>query len=193
MTKQFMFPRINQNAEPIFGVPNIKKIVFLDIDNVIESGNVDDKIDHDLKATASYLALKYHDDIYNRMRDNDIGASFYNWDDLAIGRLKKLLYETGSEVVIHSDYRIDTNLEEFKALFRIHGMDDYIIDKCGNYDSKIEAIKKYLENYKQIIENYIIFDDDDELAVFNNHFILVKDLLSYTNIKEAEKILEKVL
>ena len=178
------------------GVPSTKKIVFLDIDGVIASYYRDERLHHDLKATASYLALKYHNDIFLKTREWDIGASYYNWDDVAIGRLKKLSYETGSEIVVHSDFCIKTSLEQLKALFLIHGMDDYVVGKVDETaGSKLKSIKKYLEEYKSVIENYVIFDDNDEagLEKFGEHFILTRNLLTQKNIKDAEKILKKMI
>ena len=200
MTKDYAFLKASNDFIRLVddrlvpGVPNTKKIVFLDIDGVIDGYYTDERLRHDLTATANYLALKYHDDIYKTIRQNDLGAAYYNWNSVALGRLQQLLYETRSEIVLHSDYCFGNSLEQLKALFKLHGMDDYLIGKC-NDKPKLERIKDYLEEYKDIIENYVIFDDNDKahLEEFGEHFILTKNLLTNKNIKKAEKILEIVL
>ena len=129
MHKKEIFPKIyldhyDDTLEPYEG----KRIVFLDIGGVI-CDNCDEKYSHDLKRTAQYLAWKYHDDIYTKMYAVDVGLAYYDWNSLAIGRLKQFLFDQDAEVVVHSDWCLNTTLEELKALFRLHAMDEYIYDK----------------------------------------------------------------
>jgi len=53
-----------------------------------------------------------------------------------------------------------------------------------------KKIKKYLELHKDIIENYVIFDDDASVK-FDDHFVLTKKLLTQKNIKDAYKIFNR--
>lgn len=194
MNKKFMFPKHIYREDYFYDyddsleVEDKKRIVFLDIDGVI-CHNCFESSHHDLEKTAEYLAWKYHDDIYTKIRETDIGLAYYDWDNLAIGRLKQFLYESESEVVIHSDWCWNTDLEYLKALFRLHAMDDYIYDKCRRGDKK-EIIKEYLELHKDIIENYVIFEDNPAVQ-FDDHFVLTKKLLTQKNIKDAYKILDR--
>ena len=97
MNPNLMFPKIDRNlldyrqGEVIENDDADKmNIVFLDIDGVISpySGEVDR---HNLEGLSKYLAWKYHDDIYTRIRERDLGLAYYEWDLEALGRLKKLL------------------------------------------------------------------------------------------------------
>lgn len=200
MNPNFMFPRIDRNLldyreldyrqGKIIENDDADKmnIVFLDIDGVISpySGEIDR---HNLEGLSKYLAWKYHDDIYTRIRERDIGLAYYEWDLEALGKLKKFLNNIEAEVVIHSDWCWNTDLDYLKALFRLYSMDEYIYDKMQAGDKK-ENIKKYLELHKDIIENYVIFDDDASVQ-FDDHFVLTKKILTQKNIKDAYKIFDR--
>ena len=183
-----MFPKIDVNSEYKLGIPEKRIITFLDIEGVI-SKNTDKLYDHDLYKTREYLAQKYKDDIYLKIREVDIGHAFYDWDPICLGRLRNYLDKTESEIVIHSDWRIGNCLETMRALFKIHGMDEYILDVLPATKNKIEAIRDYLESENDNIENHVVIDDDDKLRVFGDHFVLVKKRLNSRNLKEAERIL----
>lgn len=169
-------------------LPDNKSIVFLDVDGVICPYGFSRRWDHNLENTAEYLAKKYNDDLYLRMPISDLGGAYYDWDLESLGKLKKLLDYTESEIVIHSDLRIWNDLESFKGMFRLYGMDEYVIDVCNPKLDKIETIEDYL-NKTPNIENYVIFDDNDELKVFGDNFIYTKNLLTDENIDAANKVL----
>lgn len=194
MNPTFMFSKANYEKNRMFDyddsleVDTRKKIVFLDIDGVISGFSGEIEL-HELKELSKYLAWKYHDDIYTKIRERDIGLAYYEWDLEALGRLKNFLNKTESDIVIHSDWCLNTNLDYLKALFRLYSMDEYIYDKMQRGDKK-ENIKKYLELHKDIIENYVIFDDDASVQ-FDDHFVLTKKLLTPKNIKDAYKILNR--
>lgn len=194
MNRKFMFSKYDYQKNRMFDYddtlePDCKhRIVFLDIDGVICYDSFE-KEQHNLDKLAEYLAWKYHDDIYTKMRSTDIGLAYYDWNNIAIGRLKQFLFEEEAEVVLHSDYCWDTNLDEIKALFRLHAMDDYIYDKLRRGEKK-EIIKEYLELNKDIIENYVIFEDNPDVQ-FDDHFVLTKKLLTPKNIKDAHEIINR--
>ena len=188
MNRNWLFPNYDSNGKRVIPIPDTKSIVFLDIDGVICPYCGDTRWHHNLKELAEYLKNKYKDDIYLKIPEPDLGGAFYDWDLEAIGKLKTILDETDSEVVIHSDLRIWNNLEYFKGLFKLHGMDEYVIDVCGPRLDKVKTVEEYLEKTDNI-ENYVILDDNDELAVFNGHFVLTYDKLNDNNVEEACKIL----
>ena len=189
MNKIFMFPSIDENGNYKLGIPDKKTVTFLDIDGVIN--NSDNLYYHDLYKTREYLAQKYKDDIYLKISEIDLGHAFYDWDPICLGRLRKYLDSTGSEIVISSDWRSGNDLEMMKALFRIHGMDEYILDVLSEKKEKIGAINEYLVKEKANIENYVVLDDNNELSVFKDHFVLVKKRVNSRNLKIAANILSK--
>lgn len=121
-----------------------KNIIFLDIDGVLQPYDQRKRFDHDLDKLVDYLCDKYNDPIYGEMDKYDVGAAYYDWDDVAVGILTKLIRVTASYVVIHSDWRMANNLVKLKALFRLYNLEDYVIAVCPQGDKK-EAIYEYIE------------------------------------------------
>ena len=189
MIKNLMFPKYDDNGCSRLVMPNTKSIVFLDFDGVIIPYNNDSRWYHDLKKLAIYLSKKYRNDIYLKVPEGDLGGAFFDWDLTALGRLRKILDETASEIVIHSDYRIFDTLEQLKAMFRLYGMDEYILDVCEKGPDKEEAIRNYLYQNSDNIENYVVLDDNPELDVFNDHFVLTNDYLKDEDVEKTLKIL----
>ncbi len=161
-----------------------KKILFLDIDGVIQPYNNNEHFNHDMDKCIEYLCDKYKDDIYKTMDKYDVCACFYNWDDSAIGYIKKFLYERNYYIVLSTGWREYNNFEQMKALFRIYDLDDRIVG-CIENGGKVRCIEKYLEDNKENIENYIIFDDQDFTLEFGERFILCYDYLKEYEYKQA--------
>lgn len=195
MIRRLSFPNYDDNGERIklYDINTMpKSIVFLDFDGVIIPNHSNSRWDHNLNELRNYLTKRYNDERFLKANPGNLGASYYDFDPLALGRLRKLLDDTYSEVVIHSDYRYNTKLEEFKLLFKIHGMDDYIIDVCNPKEEKDIAIKRYLSRNENDIESYVIFDDDIKInRGFGEHFILTDNVLTDENCKQARKVLER--
>ncbi len=169
---------------------NIKKnIVFLDIDGVLQPYGNKDRFNHDFNKTIDYLCEKYKDEIYKKIDPYDVCAVFYDWDDSAIGFLRKLLYETDSYIVFSTGWKDFNSFENLKALFRIYDLDERSIASCIKGD-KINAINKYLEDNKELINSYIIIDDKDFTKEFGEKYIKTVDFFNYENYKIAKTTLE---
>ena len=67
------------------------KVVFLDIDGVIQPYNNQFRFDHKLNETIDYLCEKYSDNIYRQIDIYDVCAAYYDWDEIAIAIIKKIL------------------------------------------------------------------------------------------------------
>lgn len=162
---------------------NKKNILFLDIDGVLQPYSSQKRFEHNLEETIEYVCDKYNDDIYKEISKYDVGAVFYDWDEIAIGILKKILLETNSYIVIHSNWRESKDIKKMKALFKIHDLDEYVVDSCehnGNGE-KIYFIKKYIEEHKQEINNYIIIDDDDMTLDLGGNFYQTNNILTLSD------------
>lgn len=188
MNKSFMFPKYDENGISRIAIPDIKSILFLDIDGVICPYSNDSRWCHDLRKLSLYLANKYKDDIYLKVPEGDLGGAFYDWDLMALARVKNILDITDSELVIHSDLRDWNDLDCFKALFKLYGMDEYVIDRCIPKFDKEVAIRKYLEENEDI-ENYVVIDDDNDLSVFKDNFVLTNNYINDKNVEDACKVL----
>lgn len=81
------------------------KIVFLDIDGVLQPYDSDNRfyeINAKTKKLVMELSEKYNID-YSQYSIYDILATYYDWNDDAISRLKHILSITSSKIIITSD------------------------------------------------------------------------------------------
>ena len=187
MHKSFGFIRDNRIKQD--DELNKKNIVFLDIDGVLQPYNNQYRFDHNMQETINYLCEQYNDEIYRQMDIYDVCAALYDWDDVAIGILTKMLRVTNSYIVVHSGWKEYNNLEQMKALFRLYNLEDYVIDVCDKGD-KVNVVNKYLEEHKDEINEYIVIDDEDMTTSFGHHFVKTSNHLTFKNYEHCVKILK---
>ena len=168
---------------------NKKRVVFLDIDGVLQPYSNQYRFDHNMQETIDYLCKKYNDEIYREIDIYDVCAAFYDWDDVAIGILTKILRVTNSYIVVHSGWKEYNNIKQLKALFRLYNLDDYVIDVCDKGD-KIRVVNKYLEEHTNEIEEYIVIDDEDMTFSFGYRFIRTYNFLNSKNYEHCVKVLK---
>ena len=153
------------------------KIIFLDIDGVLQPYDNDERFEHNLEETVKEVAEKYHDEIYAAMDPYDVAAVYYDWDDNAVGLLKACLDETNAKIVISSGWREFNNEENLKALFKIHKLDSYITDVLPG-GRKETVITDYLKDNSGLIEGYAVLDDCNMLSSFGPHMVRTYDKLT---------------
>ncbi|MEM7495666.1 MAG: HAD domain-containing protein [Myxococcota bacterium] len=143
----------------------MKKIIFLDIDGVLQPGYKQDRFEHDLKADKEALAAQ--DPRYESVGRYDLGAVRYDWNKQAVERLRCLCEQTQAQIVISSAWRETKSLEQLQLLFRLHGLDSYVIDKTVDderpytkteYTRRDAQIKLYLDQHKDI-DAFVVIDD----------------------------------
>ena len=79
------------------------KIVFLDIDGVIQPYNAKKRFDY-VKDTSLLNTLEKKTKIDYRKYDiYDVYAAYYDWNKAALNRLKYTLEKTNSKIIISSD------------------------------------------------------------------------------------------
>lgn len=156
------------------------KIVFLDIDGVLQPYDHTERFNHDLQETVKEIAEKYSDKIYFTMDPYDVAAVYYDWDDKAVRLLSSCLDETNAKIVISSGWRDFNNEEQLKALFKIHALDRYITDVLPK-GIKEKVIKNYLQDHSESIEGYIVLDDYDMTSAFGPHMVTTYDSLTEGN------------
>lgn len=166
-----------------------KNIIFLDIDGVLQPYKNQDRFDHNMEDTVEFLCKKYNTDIYKKMDKYDVTAAFYDWDETAIGFLKKLIYETNSYIVFHTGWCEYNSFDKMVALMALYDIDNVCLDSCETGISKEEKIKRYLKAHKDEIENYVILDDENFSYHFGYHFICTKDFLKENQYELAKFIL----
>lgn len=165
-----------------------KNIIFLDIDGVIQPYDSQERFDHDLNKLVDYLCDKYNHSIYREMDKYDIGAAYYDWDDIAVGILTKLIRTTASYVVVHSDWRMTNDLAKLKALFQLYNLEDYIIDVCPKGE-KADAVTEYIEKNRGWIYRYVVIDDADMTANFGHCFVKTSDIINMNNYRQCVMVL----
>ena len=180
-----------------------KKIIFLDVDGVLNSS-------------------EYYKTRYQRLNTNCETRS-YPYDEFCpdcVLNLNKVTDATGAKIVISSTWRLGRELDELKTLFKEVGITGEVIDTTPHFRDmvgakytvprgceidhwlnehnfqrinwSIETQKEYAE--KSEIYNYVIFDDDSDM-LYNQreHFIKTsrKTGLDNTDVEKAIELLSK--
>ena len=165
------------------------KIIFLDIDGVLQPYDNTERFNHDLQETVKEVAEKYNDQIYFTMDPYDVAAVYYDWDDKAVRLLKSCLDETHAKTVISSGWRDFNNEEQLKALFKIHALDSYITDVLPK-GIKERVITDYLKDHSESIEGYVVLDDYNMTSAFGPHMVKTYDRLTEKNKTEMMDALQ---
>ena len=139
----------------------IRKVIFLDIDGVLQPGWLQNRFKHDLEVLKKELSCKYGAE-YQKLDIFDLGAVYYDWSKNAVNFLRKLCDGTGAKIVISSSWRRSRTLPDLKKLFHIHGLDQYIVDTTPDLgaEGRGAEIEFYLCEHPEI-ECFVILDDED--------------------------------
>jgi hypothetical protein len=137
----------------------LRKVIFLDIDGVLQPGYSQKRFDIDRIALRSELAVSVDNGIAH-LDEYDVAAVYCDWDKKAVERLNNLVDITSAEIVISSAWRSSKNLNQLRSLFKIHKLDTFIADITKVLDSKrVEEIQEYLTRHTDI-GTFAILDDD---------------------------------
>ena len=82
-----------------------RKVIFLDIDGVLQPTSAQERFNHDMEALKVELAEKYQDDHFLELDKYDVAAVYYDWNKQAVERLRGLLWHCDAEIVLSSDWR----------------------------------------------------------------------------------------
>ena len=134
-----------------------RRIVFLDIDGVIDTGI---SRTHPLpdRQLLEELSEKTGNPVYRTMNPGDVSAAL-QWDKESMENLKSFLDEFDAVVVMESTWVLTNSLEEIKALFALWDMDSYIIGIIPDRRRKDAGIDQYVREHAREMGNYLIFDD----------------------------------
>ncbi len=171
-----------------------RKVIFLDIDGVLQPLGSQLRFRHDLEALREQLAQHYQNDAYLEMDRYDLGAVYYDWDKDAVARLKRLCLETNAEIVISSDWRTYSPLSRLKDYFRLHDLDQFITGEIPQLKDTYRCgeITTYLEDNPDI-ERFVILDDRhvrDFEEHYPEHFVNCWPLFGEDEYQKALDILE---
>jgi hypothetical protein len=200
----------DENRDELTGCcpPEVTKVVFLDIDNVLQPEGQYDRFSHldsgDLPGLYKHLQEKTGLD-YSRYDIFDVTAVYYDWEEESVTALKRVLDTAGAKIVLTSSW-IPSDLYKMKVLFKIHDLDKYYIDnlKSIGYTDLTELRKspeyKNITSHKYVrvleyikknnhITNFVIIDDCREESDLDGHYICTKDKEYFTK-EDADKCLK---
>jgi hypothetical protein len=189
----------------------MEKVVFLDIDGVLQPGWSQKRFEHtgdryselgDMPELYKELYEKYGVD-YAQYDRYDVAAVYYDWDKEAVTELKRILDVTGAKIVISSSWRESKTLSCLADFFRLYDMAEYVVDgtpiagkdpavreRMKNqhiYNERSAEILEYVDRHPEI-KKWITIDDmrmDDDLG---EHAVLPRS--SSLEKEEADKCIE---
>jgi len=173
---------------------DFQKVIFLDIDGVIQPITSQKRFRYDLEQLRKDLAEKFKDEEYLTLDKYDLGAIYYDWDKEAVSLLKQLCEKTDAKIVISSNWKDFANLSRLKKYFKIHGLGEYVVDVTPTLSypqGREDEIEQYLKEHPNI-KKFVIFDDSyvDRLSgKFPNEFLYCKYRLDKNIYDKALKIL----
>lgn len=162
------------------------KIIFLDIDGVLNSG--------------AYVTSDYYKEATAGMSDAEIMliAHHLHLDPLAIEILNDLVKRSGAEVVLSSTWRAKYSVDEMNEMmkgrganFKISAATPILFGKLSARIPRGKEINHYLKLLETQPEAFVIIDDHDDMLNLKSNLIQtnVKFGLTKDDVEKALKIL----
>lgn len=166
------------------------KIIFLDVDGVLNS---------DL-----YFSSTEYRSATEGMTPTQVlkEAIHLHINPESIGKLNVLVEKTGAIVVLSSDWRKSFSLDEINTILKSRGATfkvmDYTPTITGGWGASIPRgveIQVHLDSLTEPVENFVIFDDNDDMLRLREKLVLTNSRIGLTdkNIQKALQILNKGL
>ncbi len=175
------------------------KAVFLDIDGVLQPYSAEEhfyEIDKRAKALVAELSKKHNVD-FSQYNIIDVLATYYDWEEQAVARLKYILDTTGARIIASTDWRDEKRPRKIHDLLAIHSLNTYwhadniILDRSMPFvERRALEIKDSLRRYP--IDKFVVLDDLIGLKDhFPNNTVITHDYINLSNTEEAVKILTR--
>ena len=170
------------------------RVVFLDIDGVLQPTASQKRFGHDLVALREDLADRYGAE-YREFNEYDLGAVVHDWEAGAVARLRALCADHDASIVVSSDWRLQRSVAQLRALFRLHDLHHLVADRtCDPHDGphyRAGEVKQYLDTHPEI-ERFVIIDDryrDKFDRLFAENFVETDRFLDECAALRARQIL----
>lgn len=174
-------------------------VIFLDIDGVLQPFNSKNRFLHRDRDLIKILSNAYNVD-YSIYDYYDVAAVYYDWDEQAVYRLKYILNETNSKIIVSCNWRSNKFPNKMKDLLTIQGLDNYwftdnvILHRQQLYDTlqiiRFREICDSLNKYE--IDNFVVLDDWREMVeFFPNHSVITHNVISDDNMTKCIRILKR--
>lgn len=172
---------------------NAINVVFLDIDGVLLTDSDGRSNREAYNKNLPFIQSKLGE-AYNELDLHDIGATLLFSKD-AVANLKRLCEKTDSQIVISSQWRLNSDddrersLRRLRLLFKLWDLDQLIIDETPHLFGRDKEIQAWLDRYGNgRINSYVILDDIDLSRKFPNNLVRTQDRMFF-----SEKHLSKAL
>lgn len=169
-----------------------RKVIFLDIDGVLQPTTAQERFNHDMDALKVELAEKYQDEHFLELDKYDVAAVYYDWDKTAVSRLYDLLWHCDAEIVLSSDWRQTKTLEDMRTLMKIHHLDEYLtelVPETHQWSWKYEDIPVYLSEHPKLTR-YVVVDDMDMGKYFRGKFVYCDRFLGTNEYNQIYRMLK---
>jgi hypothetical protein len=164
---------------------NHEKVLFLDIDGVLQPYGAQDRFKHIKEADEFNRKLLDEFSVdYSRYNVYDVMAVYYDWDKGAVAELKRILDTTGAKIVLSSDWR-DKTIYRMADLCRIHGLDGYLIDATPSTEERNQRDVENNPEYKQMIYRAI------EISMYVNDHPEIKNYVAIDDMHLIKDLGEK--
>lgn len=167
------------------------KVIFLDIDGVLQPYSSEKRFDYQDKYGLESLQQKLTDELgrdYFQYDKYDVAACYCDWDKNSVDRIKRILDETGAKIVISSDWRNKKLPNKMKDFFKIWDMEDYwYADNCYYYNEldkenfEIQKVIDYVNMRKEKFNRQCF----DKRSVEILHYInMNKNIINYVAVDD---------